>query len=79
MGINGATFDYTFFNGGPYSTYAQWSGWRRVLATLRSTHPGFIIDNRQQNHEWGMWVRFCVYWRQGGMGRGERDNVFVCV
>ena len=57
MGVNGATFDYTFFNGGPYSTYAQWSRWRQFLARLRTAYPGFIIDNRQQSHEWGMWVR----------------------
>lgn len=57
MGVNGATFDYTFFNGGPYSTYAQWSRWRQFLATLRTKYPSFVIDNRQQSHEWGMWVR----------------------
>ena len=55
-GARGATFDYTFFNSQDYSLYAQWYGWRRVLAALRLQHDGFAIDSRQLNHQWGPWM-----------------------
>lgn len=55
-GTQGAGFDYTFTNDNTRSFYQQWAGWRRVLATLRSTIPNFVMDNRQLNHEWGAWM-----------------------
>jgi hypothetical protein len=56
VGSQGAGFDYTFTNDNTRSFYQQWAGWRRVLATLRSSIPNFVMDNRQLNHEWGAWM-----------------------
>ena len=59
----------------PASQYAQWTGWRKILSSLRTAKGGkacgggpfgagassCVVDNRQQNHAWGPWM-----WTQGG-------------
>ena len=72
LGAGGFSFDYTYFEqNGPYPTffasqYAQWAGWRRILAGLHADPTACggsqcVVDNRQQNHAWGPWM-----WVQGG-------------
>ena len=50
------------------SEYAQWAGWRNILAQLHTKRGGracagsrCVIDNRQANHGWGAWM-----WALGG-------------
>ena len=66
-GAGGFSFDLTYWEEGlpVASEYAQWSGWRNILAQLH-TKPGCggercLVDNRQANHGWGAWM-----WAQGG-------------
>ena len=66
-GAGGFSFDLTYWEEGlpVASEYAQWSGWRNMLAQLH-TKPGCggercLVDNRQANHGWGAWM-----WAQGG-------------
>ena len=54
-GIAGYSFDYTFMNLSGSSTYAQWSGWRRVLEALRKSDPEIVIDGRQTYQMFGPW------------------------
>jgi hypothetical protein len=54
-GIGGYAFDHTFLNLSGTSTYAQWWGWRRVMAELRRRVPGIVIDGRQAYHLYGPW------------------------
>ena len=60
-GAGGFSFDYTYFEQrGPYpsfyaSQYAQWAGWRAILAALHADPTACggeqcVVDNRQQNH-----------------------------
>ncbi len=53
-GAGGVGYDYTFLEAPGVSLYAQWSGWRRILITLRTTlgtsQRGYTVDNRQTNH-----------------------------
>lgn len=56
----GAGYDYTYFDSSA-SQFAQWSGWRRILATVRTRlsgdgQPDYIVDNRQQSHAWSPWM-----------------------
>ena len=76
-GAGGFSFDYTYFEQhgafhtpGPHafyaSQYAQWAGWRTILAALQADPTACdgsrcVVDNRQQNHAWGPWM-----WVQGG-------------
>ena len=72
-GAGGFSFDYTYFEQhGPFPTfvasqYAQWAGWRTILAALHADPKACaggtmcVVDNRQQNHAWGPWM-----WVQGG-------------
>ena len=55
-GAGGFGFDYTYFEDDHASIYAQWAGWRDILAGLRSGNPELVVDNRQQNHAWGPWM-----------------------
>ena len=66
-GAGGFSFDLTYWEEGlpVASEYAQWAGWRNMLAQLH-TKPGCggercLVDNRQANHGWGAWM-----WAQGG-------------
>jgi hypothetical protein len=66
-GAGGFSFDLTYWEEGlpVASEYAQWAGWRDILAQLH-TKPGCggqrcLVDNRQANHGWGAWM-----WAQGG-------------
>jgi hypothetical protein len=54
-GIAGYSFDYTFLNVPGSSVYAQWSGWRRVMESLREAEPNVIIDGRQTYQQYGPW------------------------
>lgn len=54
-GINGYSFDYTFFSYPGTSRYAQWFGWRRVMEQLRRALPESVIDGRQSYQEYGPW------------------------
>jgi hypothetical protein len=54
-GIAGYSFDYAFLNLEGSSSYAQWSGWRRVMEELRSAQPDIIIDGRQSYQLYGPW------------------------
>jgi len=70
-GAGGFSFDYTYFEQGspggrPWrSQYAQWSGWRAILAALQQPKAcagrQCVVDNRQANHAWGPWM-----WAEGG-------------
>ena len=70
-GAGGFGFDYTYFEQGspggrPWrSQYAQWSGWRAILAALQQPKAcagrQCVVDNRQANHAWGPWM-----WAEGG-------------
>ena len=55
-GAGGVGYDYTFLEAPNVSLYSQWSGWRYVLTTLRTTlgtaERGYVVDNRQLNHMW---------------------------
>jgi hypothetical protein len=54
-GIAGYSFDYAFLNFNGSSSYAQWSGWRRVMEELRRAEPDIIIDGRQSYQQYGPW------------------------
>jgi hypothetical protein len=54
-GISGYAFDHTFLTFEGPSRYAQWSGWRRVMETLRERMPDIVIDGRQAYHLYGPW------------------------
>lgn len=54
-GIGGYAFDYTFLKLPGTSEYAQWWGWRRVMAALRRAEPGMLIDGRQSYQLYGPW------------------------
>jgi len=54
-GIAGYSFDYTWLNLPGSSSYAQWSGWRRVMETLRAKDPSIVVDGRQSYQLYGPW------------------------
>ena len=54
-GIAGYSFDYTWLNLPGSSTYAQWFGWKRVMAALRRASPSIVIDGRQSYQQYGPW------------------------
>ena len=50
-------WDYTFFDDPREpNQYAQWRGWTRVLAALRSRFPAVVMDHRQRAHLYGPWA-----------------------
>ncbi len=53
--IAGYSFNYAFLNFDGSSSYAQWSGWRRVMEELRRAEPDIIIDGRQSYQQYGPW------------------------
>ncbi len=55
LGLGGYSFDHTFLNIDGTSSYAQWSGWRRVMEALRRRIPDIVIDGRQAYHLYGPW------------------------
>lgn len=55
-GIGGYSFDYAFLWLPGATQYAQWWGWRRVMASLRSAEPDMIIDGRQAYQYYGPWI-----------------------
>ncbi|HEX5475342.1 MAG TPA: hypothetical protein VFX12_11825 [Vicinamibacterales bacterium] len=55
-GIGGYAFDHTFLTYPGASRYAQWYGWRRVMARLRTRLPGIAIDGRQAYQLYGPWT-----------------------
>ena len=55
LGLGGFSFDHTFLNMDGTSSYAQWSGWRRVMEELRRRRPDVVIDGRQAYHLYGPW------------------------
>lgn len=69
-GAGGFSFDLTYWEEGlpVASEYAQWAGWRDILAQLHTKRGGkacggsrCVVDNRQANHGWGAWM-----WALGG-------------
>ncbi len=54
-GVAGYSFDYAFLNFDGNSSYAQWSGWRRVMEELRRAESDIIIDGRQSYQQYGPW------------------------
>ncbi|RPJ71208.1 MAG: hypothetical protein EHM24_13115 [Acidobacteria bacterium] len=55
FGLGGYSFDHTFLAYPGASRYAQWAGWRRVMAELRHRVPDIVIDGRQAYHLYGPW------------------------
>jgi hypothetical protein len=56
-GSGGWAWDHDIFTDGasPAQHYAQWRGWMRILAALRSEYPDMVMDHRQTAHIWGPW------------------------
>jgi hypothetical protein len=54
-GIGGYSFDHTFLTYPGTSSYAQWSGWRRIVEELRRRVPDIVVDGRQAFHLYGPW------------------------
>ena len=54
-GVAGYSFDYAFLNLDGSSSYAQWSGWRRVMEELRRAEPDIVLDGRQSYQQYGPW------------------------
>ncbi len=56
-GAGGFSFDHWWIAyDNASSKYAQWSGCRRILETLRQRLPGIMIDGRQQYMNFGPWT-----------------------
>lgn len=56
-GAAGFAWDHDITAGPATLEYAQWRGWMRILAALRTQFPDMVMDHRQTAHAWGPWYQ----------------------